>query len=156
MEMNQPVWITENLAVGPAPYTDQIRGFPQIGISAVVDMRSEYIDDEKLLSSLGIEFLHVPVDDRYAPSFEQIEKLWEFISERWQEGKKVYIHCQNGYGRSPLAAISVLTKSGWPMAKALYLVEDRHPLVSFTDHQQKFLYKLGQKSPPPKSVDPKS
>lgn len=143
------IWITETLAVGPALSADGIERLPQSSIGAVVDMRSEYCDDEKLLSKLGIEFLHLPVDDRYAPTFPQVEELWQFTSIQWGAGKKVYIHCQNGYGRSPLGAICVLTKSGWPMAKALYLVEDKHPLVSFTEYQQKFLYEVGQKFSPP-------
>ena len=154
--MNQPVWITENLAIGPALSQEEIKELPKIGIWAIIDMRSEYIDNRYLLSSLGIEFLHISVDDRYSPDFKQVEKLWQFVQVQWQIGKKVYIHCQNGYGRSPIGAICILVKSGWRMEKALYLVEDKHPFVSFTDNQQKFLYKLGQKFTTAKNVDPES
>lgn len=133
-------WITEQIAVSGAFPNEDIPNLKNRGIDAILDVRSEYSDDQKLINELGLEFLRIEIDDRYNPTFEQLKKISNFVEPLLDKGKKILIHCQNGYGRSPLVAISVLAKRGMNVADAVRLVEDKHPGVSFSTQQEKFIY----------------
>ena len=66
------VWITPELALGPAPSKDRIRLLTKAGIGSVLDVRSEASDDEAELAKYGLRFLHLPIGDFHAPSQEQL------------------------------------------------------------------------------------
>lgn len=133
-------WITDQIAVSSSFLDEDISYIKGKGIDAIVDMRSEYRDNEKRIKEFGMQFLHIPVDDRYSPTFKQLQQIFNFIEPLFDNGKKILIHCQNGCGRSPLVAIAILAKRGMNIAKAVSLVEDKHPQTGFTEHQQRFIY----------------
>ena len=133
-------WINGQIAVSGAFMDEDIPRLKNDGIDAIVDMRSEYSDNKELIKKYGMQFLHIAVDDRYSPTFEQLERIFDFVNPILDEGKKVLIHCQNGCGRSPLAAVVILAKNGMEIPDAVSLVEDKHPITGFTDEQGKFIY----------------
>lgn len=77
------------------------RGWPKLlnwGITAVVNMRSEY-DDAKA----GIapsHYLHLPTVDGTAPTLEHLRQGVEFIQQEIDDGGAVYVHCEAGVGRA--------------------------------------------------------
>jgi len=116
----------------------------EVGVDAILDVRSEYQDDADLIERAGMEYFHVGIDDRYAPTHEQLESILRFVEPLLTQNRKVLIHCQNGYGRSPLVAIAILVKHGMHVPDAVGLMEDKHPTISFTPQQEKFIYSLEQ------------
>lgn len=136
------IWITDNIGISPAFSMGELKILRNMGIDAIVDVRSEYEDDANLIRHEGMEFFHVAVDDRYCPTPNQLESILKFVSPLLVQDKKILIHCQNGYGRSPLVAIAILIKRGMNVALAVQLLEDRHPAVSFTPQQEEFIYSL--------------
>lgn len=140
--MVRMTWINNNIAVGPAFGKSELNEIRQMGIEAIIDVRSEYQDDAVLIRELGMRFFHVAVDDRYAPTQKQLESILDFVNPLLNQDKKILIHCQNGYGRSPLVAIAILIKRGMYAADAVRLLEDKHPVVNFTLQQQEFIYSL--------------
>lgn len=52
--------------------------------------------------------LILPVMDTEAPSQEQIREGIEFMEKYINEGKKIYVHCKAGKGRSPVLVICYL------------------------------------------------
>lgn len=140
--MVRMTWIDNNIAVGPAFRKSDLNKIGQMGIEAIVDVRSEYQDDAVLIRELGMEFFHIPVDDRYAPTQKQLESILDFVNPLLNQDKKILIHCQNGYGRSPLVAVAILIKRGMYAADAVGLLEDKHPVVNFTPQQEEFIYGL--------------
>ena len=133
-------WINEQIAVGSVFTDEDIPRLKNKGIDAIVDVRSEDSDNEELIKKSGMQFLHIAVDDRYCPTFEQLKEIFDFIEPILDGGKRVLIHCQNGCGRSPLVAVAVLAKIGMGIPDAVSLVEDKHPITGFTDEQAKFVY----------------
>ena len=133
-------WITEQIAVGKAPLQNEFLYLKNLGIDAIVDVRSEYCDDENLINKLGMKFLHLKIDDGYAPQKDDLDKLFEFALPLLEEGKKIFIHCQNGAGRSPLICVVLLVKMGWQIQEAVNQVEEKHPFTSFSLHQERFIY----------------
>jgi dual specificity MAP kinase phosphatase len=133
-------WINEQIAVGRAfPNTD-IPSIKNIGIDAIVDVRSECCDNKEVIEKFGLQFLHVEIEDSYIPTFKQLEKIFNFVEPLLNKGKKIFVHCQNGYGRSPLVVVAILAKRGKTIPDAVNIIEGKHPRTTFSHHQQNFIY----------------
>jgi hypothetical protein len=62
-------WVTHDLALGGSfPEREAEQLARTLGISAVVDLRSEGCDDEAVLRRHGLTLLHLPTDDHCAVS----------------------------------------------------------------------------------------
>ena len=99
-------------------------------------------DDADLIEQAKMEFFHVEIDDRYAPTQNQFDEILDFVNPLLNQDKKILIHCQNGYQRSPLLAITILIKRGMNVTDAKKLLKHRHPTSSFTPPQEEFIEKL--------------
>lgn len=139
------IWITDTLAISPAFTTDELPDLKKMGIGVIVDIRSEDKDDADAMRQLGIDFFHVPVDDMCAPTQVQLESIMQFIRP-WEPSpgnrQKILIHCQYGYGRSPLVALSVLIERGMNKDQALALLYKSHPAATFSHEQEAFISRL--------------
>lgn len=144
-------WINEQIAVSGAISPLDISGLKRGGIDAIVDLRSECCDFKEVIENIGLKFLHIKVDDRYNPTFGQLEEIFNFAEPLLSEGKKILIHCQNGCGRAPLAAVAILAKKGMSIQEAVGLMESKHPITSFSEPQKKFIYTELDKFLRPKS-----
>jgi protein-tyrosine phosphatase len=130
------VWITPELAIGPALPPDRFRLLTKAGIGSVVDVRSEASDDEAALARHNIAFLHVAVDDRDAPSQEQLDAATDWTLAEIAASRKVYIHCRSGIGRSPSVACAVLVAIGYPLADAYQIIRRERPWATFSESQR--------------------
>ncbi len=116
-------FITDSLAVGGALRSDdQIHALPGLGITAVVDMRSESRDNVPELERLGIKFLHLPTIDWHPPTQEDLAAGTAWVREQMAAGGKVLVHCQHGIGRSVILAAAVLVDAGKSWQDALDLI----------------------------------
>jgi protein-tyrosine phosphatase len=82
----------------------------ELGISAIVDMRSTLIKNMDELK--GFKVLQLPTVDRTPPSIENLYKGAKFIDEEINRGGIVYAHCRYGEGRGPSVAIAYLILTG--------------------------------------------
>ncbi|MFL6752925.1 MAG: dual specificity protein phosphatase family protein [Sphingomicrobium sp.] len=124
-------WLSDELAVGgcfPAERAGELAR--SHGIRAVVDLREEACDDERLLRGSGIDFLHLPTPDLEAASPAMIDRGVAFARGHIERAERVLIHCQHGIGRSPLLALCVLVDLGWSPLEALAHAKDRRAVVS--------------------------
>ncbi len=80
------------------------------GISAVVNMRSEF-DDRAVAEDL-VDYLHLPTADDHAPQMKDLQEGVEFIQQAIKTGRKVYVHCGSGVGRAPTMAAAYLVDTG--------------------------------------------
>ena len=124
-------WITDDLATGgsfPGKRAAELAGAH--GIRAVVDLRAEECDDDALLMSAGIRFLHLPTPDMEPVRYDQLEKGVAFVRGVLADGGKVLIHCEHGIGRSALLTLCVLVDQGWQPLDALAHAKARRDLIS--------------------------
>lgn len=124
-------WLTGDIAVGgcfPMERASDLAG--EHGIGAIVDLRKESCDDERLLRAEGIHFLHLPTPDLEPASSGMLEKGVRFAREQIDAGRKVLIHCQHGIGRSALLALCVLVDQGWEPLDALRHAKGTRAAVS--------------------------
>lgn len=118
-------WVTPNLAVGGRIRPQDIPAVARVGITDVVDTRSEHRDDIDSLAKEHIELLYLPTRDTQAMSVEQLMEGARWVSAHMQQGRRVLIHCEHGVGRSVLLATAVLIYEGMHARDALQLVQEK-------------------------------
>ena len=130
------VWITPELALRPAPSKDRLRLLRRADVDSVLDVRAEASDNESALAKYGLRFLHLPIDDFHAPSQEQLVEATNWTLAEFAAGRKVYLHCRSGIGRSPCVACAVLMAMGYPLPDAYTLVRRERPWATLSETQQ--------------------
>jgi protein tyrosine phosphatase (PTP) superfamily phosphohydrolase (DUF442 family) len=114
--------VTPHLAVGGAFRKRQIKRLRHRGVTAVVDCRSEAQDDADALKQSGIDFLHVPTNDRYGFTYQQMEHGVDWVLDHIGRGGRAFVHCEHGVGRGPLLTCAVLVAQGHTAPRALRIV----------------------------------
>ncbi|HXL36032.1 MAG TPA: dual specificity protein phosphatase [Ktedonobacteraceae bacterium] len=118
-------WITTHLAVGGRVHPEDIKALAAVGVTHVVDTRSEYCDDVEALAKEHIELLHLPTADTKPLTIEQMLEGAQWVQERMKRGGRVLIHCEHGVGRSALLSSAVLVYNGMHAHDALQLVQQK-------------------------------
>ena len=118
-------WVNQHLAVGGRIKPEDIRAVSLVGITHVIDTRSEYRDDELALAKEGIELLYLPAPDTYPLSVEQLMQGAIWAHNHIQKNGRVLIHCEHGVGRSVLLTCAVLVYRGMHAYDALHLVQQK-------------------------------
>lgn len=123
--------ILPNLWLGGAPsYARDYEFLLAQGIGAVVDIRAEREDDLALFKQHGINHLKLKVADVAAPPPEIIDAGVRFIKEQIEDGRKVYVHCAKGRGRSAtLVAGYLMRHKGMSFDEARTFMRGKRPLV---------------------------
>lgn len=130
-------WIVEGLAVG----TDSVsaKTLKQNNIECIVSVGA------KLAADYYAERLFLNVEDGEPPSEMDALKAIEWIAHRVKSGKRVFVHCHAGMGRSATLATCYLIACGLTLEEALKTLRERHPQTSPTKAQLEFLRKFESK-----------
>ena len=124
-------WITPDLAIGGRlSDAEALRLAEDEGVGAVVDLRSEAVDERATLAAQGVAFLHLPTDDHAAITAAMLDAGVAFVEARLAEGRRVLVHCEHGIGRSATLALAALVAGGMAPLDALNLAKDRRDRVS--------------------------
>jgi len=83
------------------------------------DMKAVSLDPlifKNTIENLGIKYLHFPIVDASTPT-ETDEKRWQeeinpFVLSELKLGKKVFVHCRGGLGRTGIIAARILFDAG--------------------------------------------
>ena len=115
-------WVKPQLAVGGAFPTSAISSLVALGVSAVVDLRSEARDDAGALERAGVDFLYLPTDDHSALSLADMDRGVAFAAPRLQGGR-VLVHCREGIGRSVTLCLCILVDAGVAPVDAMHAIK---------------------------------
>jgi len=79
-------------------------------VDAIINMCEEYTYDYCKLDSQhrDIKVLHLPTINHMEPSLEDLKLAIHFIAKCQSEGKRVYVHCRAGNGRSAAVVLAWL------------------------------------------------
>jgi len=78
----------------------------------------------------------MPVVDGYPPNKEQLMLGTTIINEVVEKGKRIYVHCKNGHGRSPtLIAAYLIRFKGKKVAEAVEQIKKVRPEIHIEDTQ---------------------
>lgn len=136
--------ITPNIYVGTSMCCEHHANFhwqelDKLGIYADIDLRREH---EEIPHKVEVH-LKLPVVDTYPPTPLQTKIGVDAIESVIKDGKKVYVHCQIGHGRSPtLVAAYFILKEGLSAEDAVTKVKSGRPEAHPTDRQLEFLKQL--------------
>jgi hypothetical protein len=124
-------WITEQLAVGGSFPSAQAGCLARDhGVGAVVDLREEDRDDEGLLQTHGIAWLHLPTPDMCGVEPARLDQGVAFVCGQLERGRRVLVHCEHGIGRSATLALCVMVSCGEAPLDALERMKQRRAVVS--------------------------
>ncbi len=117
-------WVTPQLAVGGRFGMEEAAELArELGIERVVDLRRECCDDEEVLRSHGVVLLKLPTDDGCAVSQDMLDEGVAWVDAQLAAGRRVFVHCEHGIGRSALLGLCVLVSRGLPPLDALALLK---------------------------------
>ena len=150
-------WVTDQVAVGgiaisPTNWQELVQ---ETGISAVVNLRSEYQD--RFSPPMPTAYLWLPVEDHNEPSCEQLLLGAVFIETAVQNGQRVLVHCKMGIGRSPTMAAAYLISTGLTAVQAWTFIRQTRPFIRPTAVQveqiERFAAQLGDENGGPPAPD---
>lgn len=128
--------ITNFISIGGST---TIEGLSKKGISAIVDLRNEDMDDPIQLEKYSIDYLRVGLMDRGIPTKTQTKEIMNWIHEKINRGNKVFIHCNLGRGRAPTMACLYLISEGMTSSDSISLVKKNRRYTYFNKRQLEFI-----------------
>ncbi len=98
---------------GAQPDEEDFKSLAELGINTVINLRDGARDYEKgAVESLGMKYIHIPMDDNKYPSEESIQKFLDIVND--PETGKFFVHCKGGKHRAgAMGAVYRYTKYGW-------------------------------------------
>ncbi|HVE46658.1 MAG TPA: sulfur transferase domain-containing protein [Acidimicrobiales bacterium] len=106
--------VDDRLWAGGQPEAEAYRVLAERGVRLVVDLRTGAADDPrkddpKLLESLGVAYVWLPIADGHVPSTNQVARFARLV-----EGAPgpVYVHCGGGVGRTSALTAAFARRSG--------------------------------------------
>lgn len=93
---------------GAYPSQDQIEELEAWGMNIIVDLTKH---DEKNIKKYqtNARVIHFPISDNNIPeNKDQFFRLVTCIEQHIRQGKKIYIHCKGGHGRSGVLVSALL------------------------------------------------
>ena len=106
--------VDERLWAGGQPDAGAYRRLAERGVRLVVDLRTGAADDPnrddpRLLESLGIAYVSLPVADGHVPSTAQVGRFAALVQDA---PGRVYVHCGGGVGRTSALTAAYAKRSG--------------------------------------------
>ncbi len=121
--------ITEHLYVGGRVEPDEWPILSALGVTVNVNLQAER-QDRFLMRAAPEVSLWLPTIDWSGPSPDIIRTGARFIKTMIDDGRKVYVHCMMGVGRSPIIAAGYLITIGMSVDGALALLRAKRPIVN--------------------------
>ncbi|KAI3881358.1 hypothetical protein MKW92_000492 [Papaver armeniacum] len=105
--------IDQFVLLGAVPFTTDVPRLKELGVQGVVTLNEPYetLVPSSLYHDHGIDHLVIPTRDYlFAPSFEDLCQAVDFIHKNVSSGKKTYVHCKAGRGRSTTVVLCYLVQ----------------------------------------------
>jgi protein-tyrosine phosphatase len=123
--MSELFWITDYLAVGPRT---QIGSLKLSGIECIIDLNSDPKEAEEAKRS-DVEYHPCLLTDETSDEdwLMGLDKISRTVQNAKNHGKKTYLHCTQGQGRSPTAAMACLIDQSMSLVDAVANVRQKNP-----------------------------
>jgi len=132
-------FIKQNLFVGGV---NNMEILSKDGFNAILDLRKEKEDNSSELQKYSIDYLSIKIPDRNVPTFDEAISVNKWIKTNLEKGKKIFVHCNLGRGRSPLVVCSFLISEGMSELDSIQLLKKHRKYVYLNSKQLKWLYEF--------------
>ncbi len=143
--------IDDQLILGAMPLSNKCHHtkLKDLGVSVVVSLNQDFeLDHQGILSipvtheewkKQGIEFRQFPAKDFKGVDLDTISRTVSYIQHQEEQGKKVYVHCKAGVGRSATiaACLQVLEKHSLSADEAIRIIKQKRPQISLNENQRR-------------------
>ncbi|HLI84138.1 MAG TPA: tyrosine-protein phosphatase [Bryobacteraceae bacterium] len=113
--------VNAGLFRGGQPTREGLAQLRKLGVRTVVDLREagqRSRTEEKIVESLGMHYVNVPMRGLHAPDPDQIAKVERIFRD--SSAGPVFVHCRRGADRTgTVVAIYRIAHDGWDNARAL-------------------------------------
>ncbi|MCG3126807.1 MAG: hypothetical protein CHACPFDD_01662 [Phycisphaerae bacterium] len=103
-------WVDDDVLIGAVPTRGDLRELAGMRVGAIVNMCEEFSGFAPELRALDMRQLYLPTLDYHSPSAARLREGVEFIERQIAEGRKVYVHCKAGRGRSATLVLCYLMR----------------------------------------------
>ena len=112
--------LSENLFTGGMPKANQLTDAAQHGVQVVINLAVHDAPDvpseeEKLVESLGMEYINVPVV-WHEPTRENLDDFMNAMDVH--KDKKILVHCEANYRATGFVALYRILRLGWDQEEA--------------------------------------
>lgn len=139
--ITEQIYIGSDLCKGPTcpVHTEE---FKRLGICGEINLEIEH--PEMPPKSIDA-YLWLPVEDKKAPTMDQLTIGTAAVKQMVDLGNTVYVHCKNGHGRSPtLVAAYLVRYEGKEPGEAIEFIKSKRPEVHLEEEQMKALEAFGK------------
>ena len=143
-------WVNDNVLLGALPSAKDVPRLKALGIGAVVNACGECAGPLSAYRRAEIEQLRLPLVDFLPPRLADVRLGVAFIHQQLVRGRKVYVHCKAGRGRSATIALCYLLEKGQTPEEAQRLLLQKRPQVLPTLFKRKVVteyFKAVSKAP---------
>jgi len=128
-------FVRDDLAGMPYPHGDDLTWVSEQGVSLVVSLTEASVDPDTV-EVLGMELLHLPIEDFHAPTAEQQQAFVREVQLRRDAGETVAVHCLAGLGRTGTMLATWLVAEGLGADEAIDEVRALRPGSIETTEQE--------------------
>lgn len=112
-------WITSHIAAGPAPLgPHQLRALQEQGVNAILNVAEELESLAAHEQEAGFEVRFLPIEDDNAPNQPALDTALDWLDEAVWRGRRVYVHCRYGHGRTGTVLHAYLVRRGFSVQEA--------------------------------------
>ena len=117
--------------LGARPFRCDVAKLANLGVGGVVNTCEEFRGPIDLYQQHSIAEFWIPTVDFTHPSLFDVQRAVQFMEQQMARGKKVYVHCKAGRGRSATVVCCWLIKSqGLTPEAAQQILSARRPHVN--------------------------
>ncbi len=131
--------ISDQLWIGAAPSKSDLESIKkQNGPKAAILDLTRSVEEEKLCGQLGLFYDdRVPrIDEDYTPiSIPKLKLVSKIVDDDISQGRKVFLHCKAGIGRSPTCAVAYLVHCGTSLSEAKEMVQGKRQIWQGRDEE---------------------
>jgi len=127
-------WLESWLGRGSEPNPTGFRWLVEHGVITVVNLRAEDNTEAVLGRHFKIKHVQIPVADNHAPTDAQVMHFLDLCAA--SDRRSIYLHCQNGHGRTSTFCILFRLAQGMKLTDAIREETRRYGFLPIHDPSQ--------------------